>query len=227
VRDALRRHWPEYLIEAAGLGLFMVSACVFGTFWRLGKVAPADAGFYVLAQAVGGLGGILVAASVLGDLVAHPSVRYVATVPGPAGGLVAFAAECAITFLLMTTVLRASNIASLARFTGLFAGALVAVYITVEAPISGMSMNPARSLASAVWAAAWGPLWIYLVAPPLGMLVAAEAYVRRHGPARVFCAKLHHDNAQPCIFHCRYADMRAAACPTPPASAPAAVRSRG
>jgi aquaporin Z len=29
VRDALTRHWPEYVIEAAGLGLFMVSACLF------------------------------------------------------------------------------------------------------------------------------------------------------------------------------------------------------
>src|SRR5262249_49118850 len=50
--------------------------------------------------------------------------------------------------------------------TPLFAGALVATYISVEAPISGMSMNPARSLASAIPAGAWGPLWIYFVAPP-------------------------------------------------------------
>ena len=31
MRDALGRHWPEYLMEAAGLGLFMISACLFAT----------------------------------------------------------------------------------------------------------------------------------------------------------------------------------------------------
>jgi aquaporin Z len=274
--DQLRRHWPEYLIEAAGLAVFMLSACAFGTllghpgspavralpdpflrrvlmglamgltavgliyspwgqrsgahfnpattltFWRLGKVGSADAAFYALAQAAGGLAGVLVAAALLGDLIAHPSVQYVTTVPGPAGDTGAFVAECAITFVLMSVVLGASNTARLARFTGLFAGALVAAYIAVEAPISGMSMNPARSLASAVPAHVWTALWIYFIAPPLGMLAAAEVYVRRHGVARVFCAKLHHDNAQRCIFHCRYAEMRGAL----RASAPATAGSR-
>jgi aquaporin Z len=123
----------------------------------------------------------------------------------------------------MSVVLRASNTAGLARFTPLLVGALVATYITVEAPISGMSMNPARSLASAVPASAWTVLWIYFLGPPLGMLLAAEAYVRRRGPAAVFCAKLHHDNAQPCIFRCRYAELRARHRPRAVRSAPVTV----
>ena len=275
--EALRRHWPEYLIEAAGLGIFMLSACVFGawlghpgspavralsdpvtrrvlmglamgltavaliyspwgqrsgahfnpattlTFWRLGKVASADAVFYVLAQAAGGLAGVLVAAAILGELLAHPSVQYVATYPGPAGPVAAFVAECAITFILMSMVLRASNTARLARFTGLFAGALVATYIAIEAPISGMSMNPARSLASAIPARTWTAFWVYCTAPPLGMLLAAQLYVSQRGIANVFCAKLHHDNAQRCIFRCRYEQMRTAQHPAVPASEPAAV----
>ena len=57
---------------------------------------------------------------------------------------VAFAAEITITFVLMTVILHVSNHPKLHKFTGLCAGALVATYITVEAPISGMSMNPAR-----------------------------------------------------------------------------------
>jgi aquaporin Z len=121
----------------------------------------------------------------------------------------AFAAEVLIAFILMSVVLRVSNTAGLARFTGVFAGALVAAYISVEAPISGMSMNPARSLASAIPAHAWTPLWIYVLAPPLGMLLAAHVYVRRRGLAGVFCAKLHHDNARRCIFRCRYAELAA------------------
>jgi aquaporin Z len=259
--EALCAHWPEYLAEAAGLGLFMVSACAFGTllghpdspvvrmlpdpvarrvlmglamgltavgliyspwgqrsgahfnpattltFWRLGKLTTADAAFYALFQLLGGIAGVWVAAAALGERVGHPSVQYVATVPGEAGVAGAFAAEVGITFILMSVILRVSNTAGLARFTPVFAGALVATYISVEAPISGMSMNPARSLASAIPAGAWAPLWIYFVAPPLGMLLAAHVYVKRWGLGAVFCAKLHHDNSKPCIFRCRYAEL--------------------
>src|SRR5262245_35281163 len=117
------------------------------TFWRLGKIETRDAIGYATAQVIGGLAGVLAAASVLGAALAHPHVRYVATAPGAAGPAVAFAAEITLALILMTVVLRASNDAALAPFTGLAAGALVALYITVEAPLSGMSINPARSLA--------------------------------------------------------------------------------
>jgi aquaporin Z len=178
------------------------------TFWRLGKVAGADAAWYVLAQGLGGIAGVLAAALFIGPALATPSVHYVATMPGPSGVTPAFLAEVVITFVLMSVVLRVSNTARLAAYTGIFAGALVATYIAIESPVSGMSMNPARSLASAVPAGSWDALWIYFVAPPIGMLLAAELYVRRHGLARVFCAKLHHDTQGPCIFHCRFADMQ-------------------
>jgi len=109
-----------------------------------------------------------------------------------------------ISFILMSMVLRVSNTPRLARFTGLFAGALVATYISLEAPYSGMSMNPARTFASAVPAQIWTALWIYFTAPPLGMLLAAELYLRQHGVHQVFCAKLHHHNDKRCIFRCGY-----------------------
>jgi len=105
-----------------------------------------------------------------------------------------------LTFVLMTVILHASNHVRLAAWTGVFAGLLVASYISLEAPISGMSLNPARTLATAVNAQDWTALWIYCTAPPLGMLLAAELYVRRRGHATVCCAKLHHRTSQPCIF---------------------------
>jgi aquaporin Z len=77
---------------------------------------------------------------------------------------------------------------------------LVATYITVEAPISGMSMNPARTLASAVPAQHWTALWVYFTAPLLGMFLAAEVFLRTKGAGSVACAKLHHENAKRCIF---------------------------
>ena len=174
------------------------------SFLRLGKIAPADAAGYVAAQFVGGSLGIAGADVLLGGLPAHPAINHVATLPGPAGSGVAFAAEAVISFALMAVVLSFSNRTTLARFTGAAAGCLVALAIVVEAPMSGMSMNPARSLASAVFAGEWTSFWIYVIAPPLGMLAAAECYVRLRGAQRVFCAKLRHDTAHRCIFRCAF-----------------------
>ena len=172
------------------------------TFFRLGKVARPDLVGYVTAQFTGAIVGIATAAAALGGIVADPSVNYVKTLPGPAGDAVAFVAEGAISFVLMLTVLAVSNHRRLAPFTGLCASLLVWAYITVEAPLSGMSMNPARTLGSALLARDFLGLWIYFTAPPLGMLLAAELFTRRFGLERVLCAKLHHPAIGPCIFGC-------------------------
>ena len=169
------------------------------TYLRLGKMAPADALFYALAQFAGAIAGVFVTAHAIGA-VADPHVRFAVTLPGSWGAAAAFAAEAAISFGLMFVVLCASNAPRIARFTGLFCGLLVATYITFEAPISGMSMNPARTLGSATGASHFASLWIYFTAPPLGMLLAAELYLRTLGAARVRCAKLQHGVRQRCIF---------------------------
>lgn len=256
--NALRRHYPEYLMEAAGLGLFMISATMFTAlfehpespiyrsitdpllrrsligiamgltaisiiyspwgkqsgahlnpavtlaFFRLGRIKQNDVVWYILAQFVGGFLGILIAAKILGNSIANPAVNYVVTMPGSSGTIVAFCAELAISFGMMTMILIVSNNSKLARFTGLFAGILIAIYITIEAPLSGMSMNPARTLASATLAQDWTAIWIYFTAPLVGMLSAAEVYVRVKGRQAVMCAKLHHQNDRRCIFRCGY-----------------------
>jgi aquaporin Z len=137
-------------------------------------------------------------------LVAHQSVNYAVTLPGANGPIVALCAEIIISFILMSVVLTVSNTRRLARWTGMFAGALVATYITIESPISGMSMNPARTFSSAVGAQVWMSLWIYFVAPPIGMLLAAEVYQRFNTGRAVACAKLHHHNNHRCIFRCNF-----------------------
>jgi aquaporin Z len=249
-----KRHWPEYFMEAAGLGLFMLSICFFTvlleypgsparhaipdpvhrraliglaigltailliyspwgkqsgahlnpsvtlTFLRLGKVTPGDALFYVLAQFIGGTAGMLLAGAEFKNIMGHPTVNYVVTMPGTAGAQSAFWAETAIAFILMSVILRLSNTPAMARYTGLVIGGLIALYITLEAPLSGTSMNPARSFSSAFAAHSWTALWIYFTAPLLGMLVAAEIYGWRHGVNAVSCAKLHHQNHKRCIF---------------------------
>jgi len=255
--DAFKKHWPEYLMEATELGLFMFSACAFTvllyhpssplaqtihdgvlrrlmmgtamgltaiaiifsplgkrsgahfnpavtwTFVRLGKIEAWDAAFYTLFQFAGGIAGVMLASFTFGKLIAHQSVNYAATLPGSHGPALALFAEFLISFILMSIVLAVSN-TRLARWTGVIAGALVAAYITIESPISGMSMNPARTFGSAVGGQIWMSLWIYFVAPPLGMLLAAEVYRRLNVGRAVACAKLHHYNNKRCIFRCNF-----------------------
>ena len=175
-----------------------INPSVTFTFLRLGKIKAFDAFFYIAAQFIGSLLGVVLVRLFLMKQLGDPSVRHVVTVPGKYGLLTAFVAEVVITFVLMTVILRASNHTRWARYTGLFAGLLVAAYISFEAPVSGMSMNPARSFASGFSAEVWTGFWIYLTAPLLGMLSAAEVYLRRHGLVK--CCKLHHDNNKRCIF---------------------------
>ncbi len=170
------------------------------TFLSLGKVRPWDAAFYVVAQFAGGTIGMLMAKFALGSILAHPSVRYVATTPGSAGPTVAFLAEAAIAGGMMLMVLFPTNTPKLARFTGLFAGTLVFLYITFEAPLSGMSINPARTFASAWFSGIWSDVWIYFVAPVLGMFLAAQIYDGLSAERLPSCPKLHHGTKQRCIF---------------------------
>lgn len=170
------------------------------TFARLGRIAPRDAAAYVAAQFAGAVLGVLIAMLLAGGLVRDAAVRYAVTVPGPDGVAVAFVAEVTISFVLMTVVLIMANHPRYGRFTGLGAGLLVATFITLEAPLSGMSMNPARTVGSAVFAHDWTALWIYFAAPLLGMLGAAQVHLWRRVHEPDACAKLHHQNDRRCIF---------------------------
>ena len=170
------------------------------TFLYLGKMKLVDAAFYVVAQFVGGLIGVLLAKAVLRTAIAHPSVNHVATVPGLAGSVLAFVAESAIACGMMFMVLFVTKTPKLAGFTGLFAGTLVFIYITFEAPLSGMSMNPARTFASALPSGVWTGAWIYFTAPVLGMFLAAQLFLLLNNASPSACPKLHHGTEQRCIF---------------------------
>jgi aquaporin Z len=146
---------------------------------------------------------VLLVARVFGAAFTSPPVRYAATLPGPGGVAIAFVAELAISALLIFAVLMVSNTPRIARYTGVVAGVLVTTYISVEAPLSGMSMNPARSFASAVPALLWQDFWIYVTAPVLGMLAGAQLFLFARGAQGAACAKLMHPTDQRCI-HCGY-----------------------
>lgn len=169
-------------------------------FLRLGRIHPVDAAAYIVAQFAGGLAGITIAAFLLQPWIAASSVNYVATLPGAWGSVAAFAAEATIAFLLISIVLALTAHARWAPRTGLVVGLVVALFIAVEDPLSGMSMNPARSFGPALYAAQAATLWIYFLAPPFGMLLAAETFLRRTRGRAAGCAKLHHPAHVRCIF---------------------------
>ena len=184
------------------------------TFFRLGKLEKWDAVFYVVSQFMGGVVGTLLAFAALGQSLVHKNVNFAITRPGMQGIAAAFMAEVVITFLLMTVILNVSNSRNHARFTGLAAGMMVMLFITFEAPLSGMSMNPARSFASDFVGMQWQSIWIYFTAPLIGMLSAAELFVRTRGLHSVICAKLNHSGTVRCIFRCGYMTQEAISAPT-------------
>jgi aquaporin Z len=170
-------------------------------FLRLGKVVRTDASFYIAAQFLGGFVGMLAAWGLLGALLADPAVMFVVTRP-TAGVLAAAAGELTISFVMMSAVLRVSAHAEWAKYTGLIASVLVMLYITFEAPLSGMSMNPARTFGPALLAWHFEALWMYFLVPPLAMLVAAQIF-DRYQTHTTYCAKLNHSPEVRCIF-CGY-----------------------
>lgn len=177
-------------------GAHMNPAVTLAFLW-LGRVRAGDAAGYIAAQTVGGIAGSAVSVAVLGSLAAAPAVNYVLTLPGPGGIGPAIAGELAISFLTLSILLAVSAAPAAMRFTGLVAGVVVMLNITFEAPLSGMSMNPARSLGPALVAGHFGDLWIYLVVPPIGMWLAAVVH-RAVGTAA--CAKFNHSSRVTCIF---------------------------
>jgi len=176
------------------------------TYLRLGKIPIWDAIFYILFQFLGGAFGVALSAIFLGPSIAVPSVNYAVTVPGRFGTAAAFFAELFMATLLMAVVLWFSNRPSLAKYTSYLVGVLILFYILLFAPVSGFSINPARTVASALFAHLWTALWLYFVAPISGMMLAAEFYLRIYGIEKVLCAKLHPSSRYPCSFLCNFPD---------------------
>ena len=147
-------------------------------FWQLGQIKTADALWYVLAQFVGAILGGQLMLLVLGRYYAHPDVNYAVTQPikEAHGQWIAFGAEFGITFVMMAVLLLALRTKCLEKLAGWLLGGLLAVYIWLETPLSGMSLNPARTLGSAVAAGSYMGLWLYFAAPLLAAWLAALGF---------------------------------------------------
>ena len=151
-----------------------INPAVSVAFWMLGKMRGRHALANVVAQCAGGLVGALplLAWGVMGR-----SIAFGATEPGIgySNGM-AVGGELVTTFAMILLLLMFVGHRRLRRFTpGLFPP-LYAVMVFLEAPVSGTSTNPARSIGPMVMAGAWQGWWVYWVGPALGMALAIAVY---------------------------------------------------
>ena len=158
-----------------------INPAVTVAFWVSGRFPGIRVGPYVAAQVAGA-----VAASVVVALLFPGSATLGQTVPAGTA-LQSLGLEAVLTFLLMFVIL---GVAVGAREVGLLAGVAIGGVVAFEAlmggPVSGASMNPARSLGPALVGLATGTsdlssLWVYLVGPTLGALLAVPAYRAVYG----------------------------------------------
>lgn len=193
----IRQHLHSALIRRFFIGLSMgltALGIIFSSFGKqsgayinpsitivrycLGEINLMDCVFYSISQFIGGAIGMYLVVLILPNLVAHPAINYIITTPPKNGEILAFIMEFIISFLLISTVLFTGKSKFWRKYTPFCVATLITLYITFEVPYSGMSMNPARTFASAIVANQWNSFWIYCTAPVLGMLVGMEIYRR-------------------------------------------------
>lgn len=146
------------------------------------------------AQLVGATLAALCLRWLLGD-----SSHLGATLPeGSGGAWQSFTLEALLTFFLMVVIMAmATDTRAVGQAAALAIGATVALEALFAGPISGASMNPARSLAPALVSSTWTAQWVYLSAPFLGAIAGALVYhwMREAGtlPPSAPLQEKHHD----------------------------------
>jgi len=163
-------------------------------FWVLGRVSRQDLAGYVAAQLAGGVAGAAAArvalppptAASIGGAVTHPAVA------APE----AFALELAMTATLLVVIFAFVSDERLARGTPLAIMPVLATLIWLGSPLTGASLNPARSAGPALVFGDLADLWIYLAAPAAAALVLGALW--RAAPMEPKTAKVFHDPRYPC-----------------------------
>ena len=150
--------------------------------YRLQNIDRQDAAFYMLFQFIGGSVGMYLVYFLLPTLISSPPINYIVTQPGATGTTVAFIMELIISFIMISTVLFTSYSEKLNKYTSYFVAILITLFITFEAPYSGMSMNPARTFSSAIVSNQWKVFWLYCIAPIIGMLLGEMFFVWKRKP---------------------------------------------
>jgi len=155
-----------------------INPAVTLSFFRLGTITKTDAFFYIIFQFIGGTITVYIMQLLMGGMLIDPPVNSAVTVPGKGiSTAVAGLTEFSIAFCMITMILFTSANNKLKKYTRLFAGCFVCIYVIIAGPISGFGMNPARTFASALPAHIWTAFWLYVIVPIAGMLLATEFFI--------------------------------------------------
>ncbi|MCE1188342.1 MAG: aquaporin [Ignavibacteria bacterium] len=143
-------------------------------FWRFKRLSGTNVISYILAQLLGAVS----AAFVLHII--FPGNRGLGATQPVGPEIQSFLIELLFTFLLMLAILQASSSRRIESHTGLIIGGIIFLEALIGGPVSGASMNPARSFGPAVVSGNYHSLWIYLAAPVLGAMSAGQVFSRIH-----------------------------------------------
>jgi MIP family channel proteins len=141
--------------------------------WVAGKMDTARAFSYIFFQLLGGVVAAFALAWVLGSRQGNLGATLLADGVSPVVGVVL---EAILTFFLVNTVLNAAVSGKAGNLAGLAIGLTLTFCILMGGPLTGASLNPARSLGPAVASGNFANLWVYFVGPILGGVVAGLLY---------------------------------------------------
>lgn len=150
-----------------------------------GKIASKDAVIYIIVQCIGA---VIASALLLLILTGNPAYSIAANGLGQSGYgsaslggysvVSCFIAELVLTFIFLMVIFSATSKAAPAGFAGIAIGLGLFIIHLFGIMVSGSSVNPARSLGPAllVGGTALGQLWLYIVAPIIGAIIAAMVW---------------------------------------------------
>ncbi len=150
--------------------------------WVAGKVDAPRAFSYIVFQLLGGIAGALALSWVLGGAETGLGATMLAKDLAVGGTsititpVVGLFVEALLTFFLVNTVLNAAISGKAGQMAGLAIGLTLVFAILAGGPLTGASLNPARTLGPAIASGNFADLWVYLVGPILGAAVAAMLY---------------------------------------------------
>jgi aquaporin Z len=147
-----------------------------------GKISGKDAGVYIICQCIGAIIAAVLLFAIMSGLPAYNIAvnglgqnGYGDASPGGFPLMSALIAEVILTFIFLMVIFGATSKAAPAGFAGIAIGLSLAMIHIVGIPITGTSVNPARSLGPAliVGGTALSQLWLFIIAPIIGAVLAA------------------------------------------------------
>lgn len=145
-------------------------------FFLAGRLPARDVVTYWIAQVIGGLLATIAVWIIVSAKVGDPVTNFAATTWDPSkwGTASVFLAETIATFTFVTVILASTSAKHMTMLAGLIIGLTLASLHFAFVPVTGNSLNPARSIGPALFSgsAAIGQLWLYILAPLVGGAIA-------------------------------------------------------